>query len=92
MKAEDHSRNKYQRHIHGLVTDEETLFRELVVDVYCVLEAFSVTCPARAHAVKKLLCAGLRGKGDALTDLRETLVAVERAIQLEEDRCRSIAK
>ena len=27
----------------------------VVVDVYDVLEAFGVTCPARAHAIKKLL-------------------------------------
>ena len=36
------------------------------VDVYSVLEAFDVRCPARQHAIKKLLCAGLRGKGGEL--------------------------
>ncbi len=52
-------------------------------DVYAVLEAFRVTCPARQHAIKKLLCAGQRGKNDTLSDLREAVSAVERAIELE---------
>ena len=56
------------------------------VDVYDVLEAFSVTCPARQHAVKKLLCAGIRGKGDCSQDLREAQDAVVRAIELESAR------
>lgn len=60
--------------------------QEIMVDVYSVLEAFAVTCPARAHAVKKLLCCGTRGKGDALADLKGVYAAVCRAIELEEQR------
>jgi len=56
------------------------------VDVYAVLEAFSVTCPARQHAIKKLLCAGIRGKGDAMQDLTEAALAVCRAIDLQDRR------
>lgn len=56
------------------------------VDVYAVLEAFNVECPARQHAIKKLLCAGLRGKGSTLQDLNETVDAVNRAIDLERNR------
>lgn len=56
------------------------------VDVYAVLDAFNVACPARQHAIKKLLCSGLRGKGDALQDLREACDAVTRAIQMQESR------
>lgn len=56
------------------------------VDVYAVLDAFAVTCPARQHALKKLLCTGLRGKGDTLQDLREARDAVDRAIQMQERR------
>ena len=52
------------------------------VDVYAVLATFDVTCPARQHAIKKLLCAGLRGKGDANQDLIEAMDAVKRAIEL----------
>lgn len=55
-------------------------------DVYDVLEAFSVTCPARQHAIKKLLYSGIRGKGDAMKDLTECKDAVDRAIKLEETR------
>ncbi len=56
------------------------------VDVYAVLDAFNVTCPARQHAVKKLLCAGLRGKGDTKQDLREAADAIQRAIQMHDAR------
>lgn len=55
-------------------------------DVYAVLEAFGVNCPARQHAIKKLLCTGIRGKGDSLQDLNEARDAVERAIQMESSR------
>jgi hypothetical protein len=54
------------------------------IDVYAVLVAFGVSCPARQHAIKKLLCAGLRGKGDELQDLRESIDAVKRAIEIKE--------
>lgn len=56
------------------------------VDVYRVLLAFEVTCPARQHAIKKLLCAGIRGKGDTMQDLREALESIEAAIELEGTR------
>ena len=55
-------------------------------DVYAVLDAFNVICPARQHAIKKLLCAGLRGKGDASQDLSEALDAVSRSIQMNKAR------
>lgn len=53
-----------------------------LVDVYDVLVAFNVTCPATQHAIKKLLCAGKRGKGDAKQDLKEAGDAVNRAQSL----------
>lgn len=56
------------------------------IDVYAVLDAFNVTCPARQHAIKKLLCAGLRGKGDEAQDLREAKDAIVRAVQMQEAR------
>lgn len=73
------SGNKYHRRIVGFTG-------ETVVDVYHVLEAFQVTCPARQHAIKKLLCSGIRGKGDCLQDLHETIDAINRAIELETNR------
>lgn len=84
VKANDHGRTKYHRTIHDWQGDQS-----IVVDVYCVQEAFAVTCPARQHVLKKLLCAGLRGKGDVMQDLQEAKVALDRAIVLEQARIAS---
>lgn len=54
----------------------------IVVDVYDVLKAFGVTCPALQHAVKKLLCAGLRGAKSAEQDISEAANSCRRAIEL----------
>lgn len=70
--------SKYDRRIRGkdgVVT---------TVDVYDVLKAFNVTCPATAHAIKKLLAPGERGHKNKLQDLAEAKVSIDRAIQLEE--------
>jgi hypothetical protein len=53
-----------------------------LVDVYDVLRAFGVSCPALQHAVKKLLCAGLRGNKSAEQDIEEAIVSCRRAIEL----------
>jgi hypothetical protein len=74
-QADPHSGSKYLRDVQ-LVGGK--------IDVYAVLVAFGVACPARQHAIKKLLCAGLRGKGDELQDLRESIDAVRRAIEIKE--------
>lgn len=63
--------NKYQRTIKGVT-----------VDVYDVLVAFGVTCPAMAHAIKKMLMPGQRGSKDAEQDKREAIQAIERSIDL----------
>lgn len=42
------------------------------VNVYAMLDAFDVTCPARQHAIKQ--------------DLREARDAIDRAIQMQEAR------
>lgn len=52
------------------------------IDVYDVLVGFNVTCPARAHAIKKLLAAGQRGAKDEEQDLREAVQSVNRSIGL----------
>jgi len=77
-----HEGCKYLRRIDSAIVSGESVS----VDVYSVLEAFAVTCPARQHAIKKLLCAGLRSKGDAMDDLQGALAAVNRAIELERNR------
>lgn len=63
--------SKYDREVKGVT-----------VDVYDVLKAFGVTCPALQHAAKKVLCAGLRGHKDTSKDIREAIEALERAGQL----------
>jgi hypothetical protein len=69
------SGSKYLREMRCLVDG--------YADVYAVLEAFAVTCPARQHAIKKLLCSGIRGKGDLIQDLKEARDAIDRAIQMQ---------
>lgn len=59
--------------------------RSINIDIYDILVAFGVTCPARAHAIKKLLCAGCRGHKTELQDLTEALLAVTRALDLQKE-------
>jgi len=77
-----HSGNKYHRKINSV----EEIGSFTTADVYSVLDGFQVTCPARQHAIKKLLCSGIRGKGDTLQDLTEARDAIDRAIVLEKQR------
>ena len=51
-------------------------------DVYSVLAAFGVECPARQHAIKKLLMAGQRGSKGEVQDLDEALASVSRAVDM----------
>jgi len=51
-------------------------------DVYSVLAAFEVDCPARQHAIKKLLMPGQRGAKSEIQDLDEALVSVSRAVDM----------
>jgi hypothetical protein len=76
LSIKEHSGSKYLREI---ITSADGL-----VDVYAVLDAFEVKCPGSQHAIKKLLCAGIRGKGSELQDLREARDAIDRAIELRE--------
>jgi hypothetical protein len=68
--------NKYEREL----TDRFS--NTCIVDVYDVLVAFNVTCPATQHAVKKLLCTGIRGHKDSSQDLIEAKESITRAIEL----------
>lgn len=67
--------NKYQRQIINSVGES------IIVDVYDVLNAFTVTDPAIAHAIKKLLAPGTRGNKSLVQDLTESIKSVERAIE-----------
>jgi len=76
MSESNRSGSKYLRELRCLVDGK--------ADVYTVVETFDVRCPARVHAIKKLLCSGIRGKGDTLQDLSEARDAITRAIQMHE--------
>jgi len=66
--------NKYQREIK----------KGTFVDVYDVLKAFNVTCPAMQHAIKKCLAPGKRGVKDSIQDKEEAIQSIKRSIELEE--------
>jgi hypothetical protein len=80
---QQHEGRKYLRRIYEAFAGESGSVASVEVDVYAVLEAFGVTCPARQHAIKKLLCAGLRSKGGELDDLQGAAAAVSRAIDIQ---------
>lgn len=76
---ESHAGKKYLRTIRSAVDGSE-----VQVDLYAILVACGVTCPALAHCAKKILFAGQRGKGDRQQDLVEARDALDRAIELAE--------
>jgi hypothetical protein len=81
---EKHGGSKYIRTIHPVGGGEP-----IKIDVYNVIEAFGVTCAARQHAIKKLLCAGLRNKGSQIDDLHGVFDAMWRALELQKQRERA---
>jgi hypothetical protein len=52
------------------------------VDVYCVIRAFNITCPALQHALKKILACGQRSKGGKIDDIHGVFDAMWRALEL----------
>lgn len=74
----EHSGNKYHRTIYGLRCAGGG---EIVVDIYAVLQAYPTGHPGLDHAAKKILCAGIRGKGSRVQDLKEARDALDRAIE-----------
>jgi hypothetical protein len=73
--------HKYLKPIKGkLVPEDDNM---LFIDVYDVLKAFDVVCPAMQHAIKKMLCSGQRGVKDSIRDKREAIDSINRSIELE---------
>ena len=68
--------SKYNREIIGIDGTVTT------VDVYRVIDAFGVSDPATQHAIKKMLCTGLRGHKDYLTDLNDSIESLQKAKEL----------
>lgn len=52
------------------------------IDVYRVLELFSVTDPVLAHIAKKALCAGGRGHKDFRQDVQDILDSAKRRLEM----------
>lgn len=84
-RAEDISKHQGGKYLRKIISaDSNHPVGGIAIDVYCVLKAFNVTCPGRQQAIKKLLMAGNRGKGNQLEDLWGAHAALQRAIQLQE--------
>jgi hypothetical protein len=64
--------NKYNRSVIGIDGVRTT------IDVYRVLVAFSVSAPEIQHAAKKILCAGIRGKGNEEQDISEAILSLQK--------------
>lgn len=79
-----HSGSKYLRTIYPAGSDNTE--NGILVDVYEVIESIDLRCAARQHALKKLLFAGMRGKGSQVKDLEERRDAISRAIQMQKRR------
>lgn len=84
-----HEGRKYLKPIISCLRDNQSNLVIAHIDVYAILVAYNVTCPAIGHAIKKLLMPGQRDKGSKLNDLKGALAAINRAIELEE--CRELA-
>lgn len=80
MNINKHEGRKYLRTIHPA----DGVGQPIQVDVYEVLRAFEVVCPAQAHALKKVLLPGGRGKGTRVADLVGAIAAINRAIEFTE--------
>lgn len=65
------AKSKYHRIIKGVE-----------IDVYDVLLAYNVTCPATAHAIKKLLMPGGRHAKTWEQDINEAIASLQRAKEL----------
>ncbi len=65
----------YYKSVRGLDT----------IDVYRVLELWTVDAPALQHAVKKILAAGRRGGKDIDNDIAEAIVSLQRWQKMREE-------
>ena len=68
--------SKKHSHYYKIVAHLES------IDVYRVLQLFGVTDPCLQHAIKKLLCAGVRGVKDQSKDIQEAIDALNRSLEM----------
>ena len=55
------------------------------LDVYRVISNFGVSDPCIQHALKKLLCSGVRGHKDQSKDIQDVIDTLERWKQMREE-------
>ena len=67
---------KYHREIIGFCGTK------VEIDVYRVLDAYDTRSASIDHAIKKLLCTGLRGHKDFITDIDNAIESLEEAKML----------
>ena len=67
----------YAKHVKCKSCEENT-----GIDVYDVLQAFDVTCPAIQHAVKKLLRCGNKPGEAELDEIRGAITSLNRAVEM----------
>lgn len=74
-----HSGSKYVRKVRSCIT------REVIgeIDCYSVADAFAVDEMPLNHALKKILCAGVRGKGNRMQDITEAIDALKEQLKIE---------
>ncbi len=65
-------RGSYDKYINGTYAD-----------IYDIINAHNITCPALAHAIKKMLNPGDRGFKDSIQDKKEAIASIQRSIDLE---------
>lgn len=77
---------EWEAYVDGLPLEKSKYIRTIKgvdMDVYDVLKGFNITCPAMQHALKKMLCSGLRGYKDSVQDKNEAIASIKRSIELE---------
>jgi hypothetical protein len=72
VPASQEAPSKYHRVLNGFW-----------VDIYDILDAYSITNPGDQHAIKKMAMPGGRGVKTANQDREEAIVSLKRAIQLD---------
>lgn len=72
--------SKYDRKIVPSMLVDGKQQPSVIVDVYDVEEAFEIDSPPLRHALKKILCAGLRGHKDRKQDVIDIIASCEREL------------
>ena len=71
--------NPYIKEIRGVGSDKDT---KIKIDVYSVLDAYKTPYSSIDHAIKKLLCGGVRNGNKPLKqDYEEAISSIKRAIE-----------